>query len=298
MFGQQLVNGVTTGARYTLVAIGFTIVFGVMKLINFAHGDYFTVGAFFGMTAIISTGSWLHLPLFLLVGLALVAAVAGSVVSGVLSERFAFRPIGRNEKVPLLMTSLGVSLLLQNIVMIVWGKGYPQFPAILPYAKFLFAGLVITPAQIVIVITSLVFMIGCHLYVQRTNVGKAMRAIGLDPGTALLMGINVNRVIVIAFVLSSGLCGVAGVMYGLQYGALNYLMGFEAVLKAFTAAVLGGMGNILGAVLMSFALGVVEALVAGYVSSEWTDAIAFVVLILMLLFRPWGLFGERVVEKL
>ena len=295
---QQLVNGLTVGSIYALVALGYTMVYGVLKMINFAHGDLFALGAYlaltlFGvMTAATQGSAWLAL---LVIALAVAAAVGAA---GIVAERIAYRPLRDVGRLPPLVSALGVSVFLQNGIMLTWGARPRAFQHNLGLdAGLNLFGMRISPMQVIILLASLLLMIGLYLFVQRTKVGTAMRAIAVDHDTARLMGIDVNRIIQVVFMLGPALGGVAGMMVGLYYHQLNFTIGWSYGLKAFTAAILGGIGNIPGAMLGGLVLGMAEALAAG-VSGQWKDAIAFVVLIVILVVRPTGLLGERVAEKI
>lgn len=298
MLLQQVINGLTIGSVYALLALGFTMIFGVLNLINFAHGEFFSIGAYVSMTVLVMGGLLtVGLPLPIIVIVMFAVAIAASSSVGVIVERLAYRPIGRERRIQLLITSLGVSIFLQNAIMLLWGKRFVAYPEVIKAESFEFAGAVITNIQIMIIVVSVLLMWGLHLYVQNTRMGKAMRATSLDPVTVTLMGVNVNRIVTFCFILGSGLGGVAGVMVGLQYGVLTFMMGFLAVVKAFTAVILGGMGNIPGAVVGGLILGMLEAFGAGYISAQWKDVIAFVILIVVLVLRPTGLLGERTANR-
>lgn len=295
---QQVVNGLTVGSIYALVALGYTMVYGVLKMINFAHGDLFALGAYlaltlFGVTTAASSGSgWLAL---LVVALAVALAVG---VAGLAAERIAYRPLRHAGRLPPLVSALGVSVFLQNGIMLVWGARPRAFQHNLSLeAGLTLFGVRISAMQIIILVFALLLMVALYLFVQRTKVGAAMRAIAVDHETARLMGIDVTRIIQLVFFIGPALGGLAGMMVGLYYHQLNFTIGWSYGLKAFTAAILGGIGNIPGAMVGGLVLGLAEALAAG-VSGQWKDAIAFVVLILILVVRPTGLLGERVAEKI
>ncbi|MFS8640566.1 MAG: branched-chain amino acid ABC transporter permease [Symbiobacteriaceae bacterium] len=292
-------NGLTVGSVYALVALGYTMVFGVLRLINFAHGDLFALGAYLGLSFL----GWMALsggagPLAALaVAALLVAASVG--LAGVLTERVAYRPLRGAGRLPAVVSALGVSVFIQNGIMLLWGAQPRAFPhGLVPDRAWTVLGVQFTLMRLVILLGSLLLMLGLYLFVQNTRVGAAMRAIAVDHETARLMGIDVNRLIQLVFLLGAALGGLAGVMVGLYYGQLNFTMGWLYGLKAFTAAILGGIGNIPGAMVGGLILGLAETLAAGYVAGEWKDAVAFVILILILLLRPTGLLGERVAEKI
>ena len=299
MLVQQVVNGLTVGSIYALVALGYTMVFGVLKMINFAHGDLFALGAYLGLTFLVwgalAQGTSPVLAV-LLVGL-LVAACVG--VAGLLTERVAYRPLRGAGRLPAVVSALGMSVFLQNGIMLLWGAQPQAFPhGLIPDRAWSAGGVEFTLMRLVILVGSLLLMLALYLFVQNTKVGAAMRAIAVDHETARLMGIDVNRLIQLVFLVGAALGGLAGVMVGLYYGQLNFTMGWLYGLKAFTAAILGGIGNIPGAMVGGLVLGLAETLAAGYVAGEWKDAVAFFILILILLVRPTGLLGERVAEKI
>jgi branched-chain amino acid transport system permease protein len=294
---QYIVEGLTIGSFYALVALGYTMVYGIIRLINFAHGDLFMVGAFIGWT-VLATLAAAHLPL----ALALVAAFAASMLAtgglGVAIERIAYQPLLRAPRLSILITALGISLLLENATLIVYGAGFRTYPHLLTHTGFDIYDVRITFAQIGIVAASFALMLALYFFVHHTFLGTAMRALAIDQDAARLMGINVERLIQLTFFVGSALAAAAGVMEGLYYTQINFFMGFVLGLRAFTAAVLGGIGNIPGAMAGGFLIGLLEAFSAGYVSSRWTDVLVFGVLIAVLVVKPTGLFGERVVERM
>ncbi|MDQ6617959.1 MAG: branched-chain amino acid ABC transporter permease [Actinomycetota bacterium] len=298
-FLQQLVNGATLGATYALIALGYTMVYGTIQLINFAHGEIFMIGAFSGLTvwkywlpASQRTNVWVALPIVLVV------AMTGSVITAVLMERFAYRPLRRAPRLAPLITAIGVSITLQEVVRLYYPGGTSQlpFPRLVSNGRFSVGGVTVPWVSVFVVVTAVAGMIALQAFVMRSRTGKAMRATAQDPDTARLMGINTDRVIVITFMLGAALAGIAGVLQGMRFVQIDFRIGFLAGLKAFTAAVLGGIGNITGAVLGGFLLGIVEALAIQYLpdGSAYKDVWAFVVLIAVLVFRPAGLLGERV----
>jgi len=297
-FLQQLTNGLAVGGIYALIALGYTMVYGVMKLINFAHGDLFTYGGYLGMTIL---GSLLLGDRLGAVGGVLVLAflvMAAVAAMGVALERAAYRPLRDAPRLSAVVSALGASIFLQNALMLVYGARVQVYPeSILPDAAIRFGGVYIPLIRIIVVATSVVMMLALYLFVQKTKIGTAIRAAAIDQGAARLMGIDVNRVITIVFVIGPALGGAAGLLVGLNYGQVNFTMGWIYGMKAFTAAILGGIGNIPGAMVGGLLLGVIEALAAAYLSVSWKDAFAFCVLILILIVRPTGLLGERVAEK-
>ena len=302
-FFQQLINGLTVGSIYALVALGYTMVYGILGLINFAHGDVVMIGAMVALTVASKLVGVLPGPLVLLISLA-VAAIA-CMVLGFTIERVAYRPLRNAPRLAPLITAIGVSIVLQQLAMIVWGRGYHPVPALLPSTMHDVLGVQINDVQLLIMATAAVTMASLMLLVNRTRLGRAMRATAENPEIASLMGVDVNRVISATFVIGSALAALAGVMVSSHYGIAHYSMGFMLGLKAFTAAVLGGIGNLGGAMLGGVLLGVIEALGAGYIGdltggvfgSNYQDVFAFFVLIIVLVFRPSGLMGERVSER-
>ncbi|WP_158804376.1 MULTISPECIES: branched-chain amino acid ABC transporter permease [unclassified Acidisoma] len=296
-FLQLLVAGLTTGSFYALIALGYTMVYGIVRLINFAHGDIFMVGAFLGWT-VLSALAAMHMPwgIALLLAVLLAMALTGGI--GVVIERFAYQPLLSAPRLSILITALGVSLALENGVLLIYGPGFETYPHLVSTAGFVIGGAQISYVQIGIIFCSLALMAALYLFVHRTFMGTAMRALAVDRDAARLMGIDVERVIQTTFFVGSALAAVAGVMEGLYYTEINFFMGFIVGLRAFTAAVLGGIGNIPGAMAGGLIIGLLEAFSAGYVSSRWTDVIVFAVLIGTLVIKPTGLFGERVVERM
>ena len=296
-FFQFVIEGLTIGSFYALVALGYTMVYGIIRLINFAHGDLFMVGAFVGWTAL-SVLAAAHLPLALALFLAFAVAMLATGALGVAIARVAYQPLLRAPRLSILITALAVSLLLENGVLIAYGAGFRTYPHLLAHTGFEVAQVHITFAQIGIIAASFALMIALYLFVHHTFIGTAMRALAIDQDAARLMGIDVERLIQLTFFIGSALAAVAGVMEGLFYTQINFFMGFVLGLRAFTAAVLGGIGNIPGAMVGGFLIGLLEAFGAGYVSSQWTDVFVFGVLIAVLVVKPTGLFGERVVERM
>ena len=302
IFLQQIINGLVQGSIYALVALGYTMVYGIMGLINFAHGEVVMIGA---MVALFVIKALPGLPVFVAVPLALVVAASVCMAVGFTIERVAYRPLRRAPKLAPLITAIGVSIILQNLAMLIWGRNYHAFPPILPTSDHEIFGATITSLQIVIIVVAALMMAGLTLLIQRTRLGRAMRATSENPPIAQLMGVNINQIISATFVIGSALAAVAGLMVSANYSIAHYYMGFMLGLKAFTAAVLGGIGNLAGAMLGGLLLGIIEALGAGYIGdltggflgSHYQDIFAFFVLIGVLVFRPSGLIGERVAER-
>ena len=291
------IEGLTIGAFYSLVALGYTMVYGIIRLINFAHGDLFMVGAFAGWT-VLGAFSATHVPIAAAFVVALVASVLFTGGLGVLIERVAYQPLLRAPRLSILITALGMSLALENGVLLLYGPGFLTYPQLLSEAGFEIVGVQISFAQIGMIVASFLLMLGLYLFVHRTTVGMAMRALAVDQDAARLMGINVERTVQITFFLGSVLAAAAGVMEGLYYTQISFYMGFLLGLRAFTAAVLGGIGNIPGAMAGGILIGLLESYCAGYISSRWTDVFVFGVLIGVLVTKPTGLLGERVVERM
>ncbi len=298
-FFQQLTNGLTVGSIYALIALGYTMVYGVLKLINFAHGDLFTIGAYLGLTLLVSLG--LTDRLGTLAGILVLALLVMGLLAvvGAVLERVAYRPLRESPRLSAVVSALGASIFLQNTMMLVYGARFDVYPQdILPETALSLYGIDIPLVRILVLFASLILMAVLYLFIQKTRIGTAIRAAAIDQGAARLMGIDVNRVILIVFLVGPALGGAAGLMVGLLYGQINFTMGWIYGLKAFTAAILGGIGNIPGAMVGGLLLGVIEALGAAYISIAWKDAIAFLVLILILIVRPTGLLGERVADKI
>lgn len=299
MFTQQLINGLALGAVYALIALGYTMVYGILQLINFAHGEVYMLGAYLGII-ILGVLTYLGLTAYSL-GLSLLVTVIVSMVFcaayGAVIERVAYRPLRNAGKLTPLISAVGMSIILQNFVMLAQGKEYKNMPPMLPTEGVSFFGANVSPVQVFILTASILMMVALQLFVARTRLGKAMRATSQDRVMAGLVGININLVISITFMIGSSLAAVAGVMVTLYYGVVHFSMGYTAGLKAFTAAVLGGIGSIPGAMLGGFMLGLIENFGASYISSAYKDAFAFLVLIITLIIRPSGLFGQKTMDK-
>ena len=287
---QQLVNGISLGSIYALIALGYTMVYGIVKLINFAHGDVFMVGAFIGFYSI----TILDLGFFP----ALLISMVACAIFGVLIERIAYKPLRNATRIAALITAIGVSLFIEYGTIYIRGAQPEAYPdGIVPLKTLEIFGVKISGQSILILGTSLILMILLQFIVHKTKIGKAMRAVSHDMDAARLMGINVNNTISATFAIGSALAGAAGVVFGVYYTKIEPLMGIIPGLKAFVAAVLGGIGIIPGAMTGGLLLGVIESLVSAAGFSLWRDGVAFVVLILILIFRPAGLFGKNVREK-
>jgi len=308
IFIQQLLNGLVLGSMYALIALGYTMVYGILGIINFAHGDVLMIGALTALTAIKLLTN-LHLPEVVTLILAAVIAMSVCALTSYSIERVAYRPLRKKNSHSLapLITAIAMSLFLQTLGMIIWGRSPVQFPQLLPTTPMNFLGTnaTITGKEIYLIIISLAVMIGLILLVNKTKLGRAMRATAENPKVAGLMGVNPNFVISITFMIGGALAALAGVMMATNYGNAHFYMGFIPGLKAFTAAVLGGIGNLAGAMVGGVLLGVIEALGAGYIGdftngvfgSNYQDVFAFIVLIIVLVFRPSGIMGERVADR-
>jgi len=296
-FFQQLLNGIAWGGIYALVALGYTMVYGVLKLINFAHGEIYMVGAMTGYYTAHALGLTVE-PSAGGLALVLVVSMGTCALLGATIERVAYRPLRGAPRLAPLITAIGVSLLLQNAGQLVFGADPKFFPPLLESREvFRIGALAISNIQLVVVVTALALMAGLELVVMRTRFGRAMRAVSVDAPAASLMGVNVDRVIAGTFMLGSALAAAAGILVGLSNPKIDPLMGLLPGLKAFVAAVLGGIGSIPGAMVGGLLLGVIETLVSAYLSSTYRDAIAFVILIAILIYRPTGLFGSAQTEK-
>lgn len=304
IFIQQLINGLVLGSVYALIALGYTMVYGILELINFAHGEITMIGAMISLTVIGTlTGTALPAPLILLIGL--LAAIAGCMVVGYTIERIAYRPLRTAPRLAPLITAIGVSIVLQNVAMLIWGRQYLPFPPLLPQGWHNLLGARITDIQLIILATAFGLMLALDALVSNSRLGRGMRATAQSSQLVGLMGVNANQIISMTFIIGSALAAVGGFMVGAYYGLTHYYMGFLLGLKAFSAAVLGGIGQIRGAMLGGLLLGVIESLGAGYIGilthgvigSNYQDVFAFVVLIAVLIVRPSGLLGKPAVDR-
>ncbi len=299
MFAQQLINGLALGAVYALIALGYTMVYGILHLINFAHGEVYMLGAYLGII-VMGVLTLAGLPVYslsLTIFLTILISMAFCALYGAAIERFAYRPLRTAAKLAPLISAVGVSIILQNVVMLTQGTEYKNLPPLLPSEGFDLLGANVSPVQAFILSSSIVLMLILHFFVAKTRLGKAMRATSQDRIMAGLLGININQVISITFMIGSSLAAAAGVMVTLYYGVVHFFMGYLAGIKAFTAAVLGGIGSIPGAVLGGFMLGLIENFGASYISSVYKDAFTFLVLIITLILRPSGLLGQKAMDK-
>lgn len=297
-FIQQLINGISVGSIYALIALGYTMVYGIIKLINFAHGDVFMVGSFIGLFSARYLAS-VGLPPIIVLLFSLVISMTISALLGMSIERLAYKPLRRASRIAVLITAIGVSFLLEYTGVFVLGPQAKGFPEILNKRQYTLFGssIQVDSNQIMILGTTIVLMIILQYIVHRTKIGKAMRAVSYDMEAARLMGINVDRTISATFAIGSALAAAAGVIFGMTYNSVDPMMGVLPGLKAFVAAVLGGIGSIPGALVGGLLLGTVETEVSSLGYSSWRDGVAFAVLILILIFKPSGLFGKNVREK-
>ena len=285
---QQLINGISLGSIYALIALGYTMIYGIIKLINFAHGDIYMVGAYLGFYAVT-----LGIPIVP----AILISMAVTSLLGIAVERFAYRPLRHAPRISVLITAIGVSFLLEYVMMALVSPTPRTFPATISDVSWTFDGLVVSGQQLLIMGVTFVLMVILTYIVRATKIGKAMRAASYDTEAAQLMGINADRIISITFAIGSALAAVAGVLIGIYYNSIDPLMGLMPGIKAFVAAVFGGIGILPGAVVGGIVLGIVEAFISGFGFSMFRDAAAFAILILVLLLRPAGIFGKNIKEK-
>ncbi len=300
LFLQQLVNGLSLGGIYALIALGYTMVYGIIELINFAHGDVYTLGTFFslailtllGVTGIVSG------PMLIVV---VVVTIAGAMIlcglTGVIVERLAYRRLRNAPKLAPLITAIGMSFILENVMLYWRGPSPVPFPQVIPNPAFAVGVVSIQAKQIMVIVLAVVLMVALQAFIGRTRLGKAMRATAQDKDAAQLMGIDINTTIALTFLIGSALAGAAGFVSGVYYGSTWFFNGFAAGLKAFTAAVLGGIGNLAGAMLGGFLIGLIEALTTQLIGDQWANVVVFSMLVLVLIFRPTGLLGESVPNK-
>lgn len=300
MFLQHLLNGITIGGSYALIALGYTLVYGVLKLINFAHGEIYMIGAYLGfilISLIPAMPPFLQGNVILILLIVLVIAAGICSLYGFYLEKICYRPLRNAPKLTPLISALGASIFLQNFVMISMGAKDQIFPQTIGMQAITLGGVTFTLLQLVIIFSSIALMALIYWFINRTRLGIAIKATSTDPFMASLVGINVDTVISVTFMAGSFLAACAGVMIGLYYGSINFTLGYLGGIKAFTAAVLGGIGNVPGAMIGGFLLGIIEAMGAGYFSSEYKDVYAFFILIAVLVFRPAGLLGKGANER-
>lgn len=308
IFLQQILNGLVLGSIYALIALGYTMVYGVLGIINFAHGEVLMFGALIALVVIKNLLAFFPtIPLWLILVVALLVAMSGCAVLSFYIEKIAYRPLRNAPRLVPLISAIGMSILLQTIAMIIWGRIPLNFPQLLPEQSLAIfgTGALVTVKELMIMLTALIVMVALLFLVKKTRFGRAIRATAENPQVAGLMGVNTTRVISYTFILGGALAALAGVMIASNYGSAHFYMGFMPGLKAFTAAVLGGIGNIPGAMLGGLLLGLIEALGAGYIGtlsggifgSNYQDIFAFLVLILVLVFRPSGILGEKLRDR-
>jgi len=302
VFFQQIVNGLSLGGIYALIALGYTMVYGIIELINFAHGDVYTLGTFFSLAILTGLGvsGEVHGPW--LIAVVLITVLASMLLCGIvgmLIERLAYRRLRNAPRLAPLITAIGMSFILENIMQLWRGPSPVPFPQVIPNPSLVVYGVDISAKQVLVIIFAIVMMAALQLFIFNTKMGKAMRATAQDRDAAQLMGININTTIAMTFLIGSALAGAAGFASGVYYGTTWFFNGFEAGLKAFTAAVLGGIGNIPGAMLGGFLIGLIEAIGTQYIpqGAQWSNVLVFSVLVLVLIFRPAGLLGESLPEK-
>jgi branched-chain amino acid transport system permease protein len=300
---QQIINGLSLGAMYSLLALGFTMVYGIIELINFAHFNVFMVGSFFGLWVLEATGligqrsTLAGLPLVGVLLLAFICTMLLSGLLGILIERVALRSVRQLRGTAPMILTIGISYIIYNVVLLGVGADTQNFPNPIPVIKWQIGGAVLQLREILVWGVSLALMLGLHFFVRHTRIGKAMQATAQDQEAARMMGVEVDRVVILAFFIGSALAGAAGLIFGLYYNFTSYVIGYSAGLRAFTAAVLGGIGNIAGAMIGGLVIGLIESLGGQFIAVRWTDVIIFSILILVLVLRPTGLMGLSVPQK-
>jgi branched-chain amino acid transport system permease protein len=299
MFLQQVINGVILGFIYSTLAMGMTMVFGITQVIHFSHGEVFMIGSFVGVgAAVLFTESGYfggNILLILVVTLAL--AMMGAALLGILVDRTCYRPIRRSPRINSLVSAIGSSIFIQQAAILTLGSKFRIFPFLFPKDQFNILGSMVSYAQLSIVIVSLFLMIIFSIFLKYTRMGKALQTVAENQKIAGLLGINVNKFIALTFLIVSAMAGATGVLTGSYYGSVDFFVGFMAGLKAFTSMILGGVGNVTGAVLGGLVIGVAETLIGGYISNDNKDILVFLLLIIILVFRPTGLLGERIAER-
>lgn len=286
---QQLINGLHVGSIYAVIALGYTMVYGIVKLINFAHGDIMMMGAYVAFVSI----SVFHLPIWLVIIISMIFCA----LSGILIELIAYKPLRKAPRISALITAIGVSLFLENLFLIIFKPEPKQIPNVISMSPIVIGELQISWITIITITLSIIFMIALDLFIKHTKPGKAMRAVSEDTAASMFMGINVNSIISMTFAIGSALGALGGVLYSIAYPQIEPYMGIMPGLKAFVAAVLGGIGIIPGAMVGGFIMGIVESLTKGFISSQWSDAVVFGILIIVLIVKPAGIFGKNVKEK-
>ena len=289
MLYQQLINGLMLGASYSLVAIGYTLIFGVLNLLYFAHGEVFMVGAFVGLFLVLYAGTNIYV--------ALLGALIACAVLGALAFFVAVRPVPKDRPLAPLISTIGLTIVLQNFAIYVFGGRQFSFPETIHQELYHFGPITISSVQIFILGIAIALMVALWLFIERTKLGRAMRAVAENHETAALLGVNVNRVVLITFVIGSGIAGIAGVLDGLKNSSVSPFMGLGAAVKGLIVMLLGGLGNVPGAMIAGLLLGMIEILSAAYIGTTERDFFSFLILILILLYRPTGLFGTRTAEQ-
>ncbi len=300
LFLQQLINGLSLGGIYALIALGYTMVYGIIELINFAHGDVYTLGTFFSLAILALlgvTGIVTGPMLIVVVAVTILGAMLLCGLTGVIIERLAYRRLRKAPKLAPLITAIGMSFILENIMQYWRGPSPVPFPQLIPNPSFALGVIQIQTKQIMVIVLAIVLMFALQTFVYNTRLGKAMRATAQDKDAAQLMGIDINTTIALTFLIGSALAGAAGFVSGVYYGSTWFFNGFAAGLKAFTAAVLGGIGNLAGAMLGGFLIGLVEAMTTQFIGDQWSNVMVFSILVLVLIFRPSGLLGESLPNK-
>ena len=288
-FGQQIINGLMLGASYAMVAIGYTLIFGVLRLLHFAHGEVFMLGAFIGLNIVLAfAGANIYI--------AIAGAMLGTGIIGVLIALLAVRPISNKYPLAPLISTIGVTIILQNVAVMIFGGSHHSFPGKIDPVNYHFAGLQIDSQQIFVLVMAISLMLLLWFLIERTKIGRAIRATSESHEVAQLLGVNVNMIVIFVFLMASSLAGAAGVLEGVKSGAVTPYMGLEVAVKALVCMLLGGLGNVVGALIAGFLLGVIEIMSAAYLGSGLRDLMTFVILIGILLFKPEGLFGTRVVR--
>jgi branched-chain amino acid transport system permease protein len=300
LFLQQLINGLSLGGIYALIALGYTMVYGIIELINFAHGDVYTLGTFFSLAILALlgvTGIVTGPMLVVVVAVTILGAMLLCGLTGVVIERLAYRRLRNAPKLAPLITAIGMSFILENIMQYWKGPSPVPFPQVIPNPSFALGTISIQAKQIMVILLAVVLMFALQAFVYNTRLGKAMRATAQDKDAAQLMGIDINTTIALTFLIGSALAGAAGFVSGVYYGSTWFFNGFAAGLKAFTAAVLGGIGNLAGAMLGGFLIGLIEAMTTQFIGDQWSNVMVFSILVLALIFRPSGLLGESLPNK-
>ncbi len=299
IFLEQLVNGLSLGSFYALVAIGYSMVYGVMKLINFAHGDLFTLGSYFGYTLLVFGSGWVTKTFGVWGGIAvaMLGTMIGVGLAGLALERIAYKPVYKAGRLPLVVSALGASIFLANGIMAAWGPRFQAYPNLQLGSIILFGDFRISIVKLGTTLVSLALMAAVYIIIEKTLFGSAVRAAATDRDTATILGIDFRKIILFVFFVGPALGGLAGVFAGLNYTRIIFNMGWGYGLKAFTAVILGGIGNIPGAMIGALLLGLMEALFEGFVSGAWKNVFVFLILIIILIVRPTGIIGEKVAEK-